>query len=136
MIPFINSSFRTKNEKILCGQSLSAIFTQYYLLTSFNSFNSYIICSGGFLDCEEYFNKLTAKYLEIEQGKKTKIFFTHGLKDFLDPNEINRNQLLGFSQKIKSKENVICELKIYEAEGHVPFQSLYHGLKFIYKSDN
>jgi len=30
--------------------------------------------------------------------------------------------LSGYSQKIKFKENVICELKIYDAKGHFPFQ--------------
>lgn len=41
---------------------------------------------------------------------------------------------IGFKDSIESKENVICKLKIYEDEGHVPFQSLYHGLRFIYSS--
>lgn len=136
LILYINSHFRTTNEKILCGQSLSAVFTLYYLLTSPDSFNSYIICSLGFLDCEEYFNNLTTEFLKTKQDKTTKIFLTHGLTDFLDPNGTNKKQLSGFNQKIKSKENVFCDLKIYEAEGHVPFQSLYHGLRFIYKPDN
>lgn len=132
LIPHINSSYRTTNEKILCGQSLSAIFTLYYFLTSPNSFNSYIACSGGFLDCEDYFNSITASFLDKEIEKPIKIFLTYGKKDFLDPNGDNERQLSGLNQKIKGKKNVICALKIYEDEGHVPFQSLYHGLKFIY----
>ncbi len=135
LVPYINKSFRTTNEKILCGQSLSAIFTLYYFLTNTNSFDSYIVCSGAFLDCGEYFDDLTANFLKTKNNNLTKIFLTHGLNDFLDPDGINRKQLSDFSQKIKSKENVVCELKIYEDEGHVPFQSLYHGLKFIYTPD-
>ncbi len=135
LVPYINKSFRTTNEKILCGQSLSAIFTLYYFLTNTNSFDSYIVCSGAFLDCGEYFDDLTANFLKTKNNNLTKIFLTHGLNDFLDPDGINRKQLSNFSQKIKSKENVVCELKIYEDEGHVPFQSLYHGLKFIYTPD-
>ena len=135
LVPYINKSFRTTNEKILCGQSLSAIFTLYYFLTNINSFDSYIVCSGAFLDCGEYFDDLTANFLKTKNNNLTKIFLTHGLNDFLDPDGINRKQLSDFSQKIKSKENVVCELKIYEDEGHVPFQSLYHGLKFIYTPD-
>lgn len=135
LVPYINKSFRTTNEKILCGQSLSAIFTLYYFLTNTNFFDSYIVCSGAFLDCGEYFDDLTANFLKTKNNKLTKIFLTHGLKDFLDPDGINRKQLSDFSQKIKSKENVACELKVYEDEGHVPFQSLYHGLKFISTSD-
>ena len=136
LIPHINNSYRTTGEKILCGQSLSAIFTLYYLLTSPDSFGSYIICSGGFLDCEEDFNNLTTDFLKTKENKTTKIFLTHGQKDFLDPDEVNKKQLSDFSKRITAKENVVCELKVYEDEGHVPFQSLYHGLKFIYSLDN
>lgn len=135
LIPHINSTYRTTNEKILCGQSLSSIFTLYFFLTSPDFFDSYIICSGGFLDCEEYFNNLTTEFLEAKLNKTTKIFLTHGLEDYLDPNGINNKQLSDFSKKIKTKENILCELKVYEDEGHVPFQSLYHGLKFIYMSN-
>ena len=42
LIPQINSSYRTSSEKILCGQSLSAVFTLYYFLTSPDSFDSFI----------------------------------------------------------------------------------------------
>ncbi len=135
LIPYVDSKYRTTDEKILCGQSLSAIFTLYYLLTSQDSFDSYIICSGGFLDCEDYFNSLISGFLNAKQKKKTKVFLTYGKNDFLDPNGSNEKQLVEFSQKIMNKENLSCELKIYDNEGHVPFQSLYHGLKFIYTAE-
>ena len=134
-VPHINTSYRTTNEKILCGQSLSALFTLYYFLTSPNSFDSFIACSGGFPGCEEYFNHLTTDFLKTEQSKPTTIYLTHGLKDFLDADGAIKKQLLNFTQRIESKENIVCKLKIYEDEGHVPFQSLYHGLKFIYASE-
>ena len=135
LMPHIDGSYRTTNEKLLCGQSLSAIFTLYYLLTSPDSFDSFIACSGGFPDCEEYFINLTNDFLKTKQTKTTNIFLTHGLKDFLDPEGIIKEQLLRFTDKIESKENVVSKLKIYEDEGHVPFQSLYHGLRFIYATE-
>jgi len=135
LMPHIDGSYRTTNEKLLCGQSLSAIFTLYYLLTSPDSFDSFIAYSGGFPDCEEYFIKLTNDFLKTKQTKTTNIFLTHGLKDFLDPEGIIKEQLLRFTDKIESKENVVSKLKIYEDEGHVPFQSLYHGLRFIYTTE-
>lgn len=134
LIPHINNSYRTTNEKLLCGQSLSAIFTMYYFLTSPDSFDSYIACSGGFPDCEEYFINLTNDFMKIKQDKTRNIFLTHGLTDFLDPDGVIKRQLLSFTEKIETKENIACKLKIYEDEGHVPFQSLYHGLRFIYAS--
>ncbi len=134
LIPYINNSYRTTNEKLLCGQSLSALFTLYYFLTNPASFDSFIVCSGGFPDCEEYFIKLTNDYMETGPDKPTNIFLTHGQKDFLDPEGVIKKQLLDFTKRIESNEKTICKLKIYEDEGHVPFQSLYHGLRFIYSS--
>jgi predicted alpha/beta superfamily hydrolase len=136
LIPHVNSSYRTKNKKILCGQSLSAVFALYYFLTSPDSFDSFIASSGGFPECEEYFINLTSNFLKAEQEKPTNIFLTHGMNDFLDQEGAIKKQLVDFIQRIESKNNISCKLKIYENEGHVPFQSLYHGLKFIYKSDN
>jgi len=133
LIPHINSSYMTTNERALCGQSLSAIFTLYYFLTSPDSFDSFIVCSGGFPDCEEYFINLTNDMLLSKQNKTKNIFLTHGLKDFLDPDGVIKNQLLNFTQLIESDENIVCKLKIYEEEGHVPYQSLYHGLRFLYE---
>lgn len=133
LIPHINKSYRTTNEKLLCGQSLSAIFTLYYFLTSPDSFNSFIACSGGFPDCEEYFMNLTKNMLQAKHTSMRKLFLTHGLKDFLDPDGVIEKQLLDFSQLIKSDENMVCEYKIYKEEGHVPFQSLYHGLRYLYE---
>lgn len=131
LIPHINSSYRTTNKKVLCGQSLSAVFTLYYFLTSPDSFDSFIACSGGFPDCEEYFINLINDMLLTKQNKTKKIFLTHGSKDFLDPEGVIKNQLLNFTQLIESDENIVCKLKIYEEEGHVPYQSLYHGLRFL-----
>ena len=138
LIPHINESYRTTNEKLLCGQSLSAVFTLYYFLTSPDTFDSFIACSGGFPDCEEYFNTLTKEFLSrslgTKQNKTKNIFLTYGQKDFLDPNGVIKEQLINFTQLIESKEKLNCELKIYKEEGHVPYQSLYHGLRFIYAS--
>jgi len=135
LVPHINSSYRTTNEKLLCGQSLSAIFTLYYFLSDPDSFDSFIACSGGFPDCEEYFIDLTNNFLKRKQHETKKIFLTHGLNDFLDQEGVIKTQILSFTKNIETKENIVCELKIYEEEGHVPFQSLYHGLKFIYASN-
>jgi predicted alpha/beta superfamily hydrolase len=133
LIPHINKSYRTTNEKLLCGQSLSAMFTLYYFLTSPGSFDSFIACSGGFPDCEQYFMNLTKDMLQTKQTQTRKIFLTHGLEDFIDPEGVIEKQLSNFNQLIESDENIVCEYKKYKNEGHVPFQSLYHGLRFFYE---
>jgi len=129
----MSSSYRTTDERMLCGQSLSSIFTLYCFLTSPDSFEAYIACSAGFPDCEAYFINLTNEMMETEQKKLKKVFLTYGAKDFLDHDGVIEKQLSKFTQLIESVENIDCKLKIYKDEGHVPYQSLYHGLKFFYE---
>lgn len=129
----MTSSYRVTDERILCGQSLSSIFTMYCFLTSPDSFDSYIASSAGFPDCEPYFIKLTNKMLETNRSKLKKVFLSYGAKDFLDPDGVIEKQLANFSQLIESDKNIDCKYRIYVDEGHVPYQSLYHGLKFVYE---
>lgn len=134
LIPHIQNSYRATNEKLLCGQSLSSIFTLYYFLTSPDSFDSYIACSAGFPDCEDYFISLAKDMLKTKQKETKKIFLTHGSKDFLDQDGIIKEQILNFTRLISSDENLDYKFHVYPDEGHVPYPSLYHGLKFTYES--
>ena len=133
LIPHITSSYRTSNEKLFCGQSLSSLFALYYFLTSPDSFASYIACSAGFPDCEDYFISLTKDMLKTKQNETKKIFLTYGSKDFLDPNGIIIEQIQNFTKVISSDENIDYYFHVYPEEGHVPYPSLYHALKFIYE---
>ena len=133
LFPHMSSSYRITDERILCGQSLSTIFTLYCFLTSPDMFEAYIASSAGFPDCEPYFTKLTKKMLDSKQKKMKKVFLSYGSNDFLDPDGVIGKQLSNFTQLIEADENIDCLYKIYEEEGHVPYQSLYHGLKFIFE---
>jgi len=134
LIPYIDSKYRTTDERVLCGQSLSSIFTLYDLLTEPTTFDSYIACSAGFPGCEEYFMNLAEKMKSTHYDKKRTVFMTNGLEDPLDPDG-KMNQVIGdFSNMIESADSITCKYVTYENEGHVPYQSLYHGLRFIYKS--
>ncbi len=130
---YMSSSYRITDKKVLCGQSLSSIFTLYCFLTSPYMFDSYIASSAGFPDCEEYFINLTNEMLETKQEKLKKLFLTYGVNDPLDPERVIKQQLSNFTQLIESDDNIDYKFKIYEDEGHVPYQSLYHGLKFLYE---
>ncbi len=129
----MSNSYRITDERVLCGQSLSTIFTLYCFLTSPHMFDSYIASSAGFPDCEPYFINLTNKMLETEHKKLKKVFLTYGSKDPLDPEGVIGKQLSDFIKLIESDKNIESRLEIYEDEGHVPYQSMYHGLKFLYK---
>ena len=132
LVPYIDRKYRTTNERILCGQSLSSIFTLYNLLTEPSTFDSYIACSAGFPGCEEYFMNLAKEMKSTYSGRKTTVFLTNGLQDPLDPVGVIIQNINDFSILINSIDNIRCKYLTYENEGHVPYQSVYHGLKFIY----
>ena len=132
LIPYIDGKFRTTNERILCGQSLSSIFTLYAFLTNPLTFDSYIACSAGFPGCEEYFMNLAKDMNNTILNRKTTLVLTNGLKDPLDPEGKMDQIIRDFTSLITPINNIQCEYLTYKNEGHVPYQSLYHGLKFIY----
>jgi len=133
LIPHIDSKYRTTDDRILCGQSLSSVFTIYSFLKEAGLFDSYIACSAGFPDCEDYFTELANKMLKADTKHDVKIFMTNGEKDFLDSEGIMDAQIKRFSFLINSEDNITGKYVNYGNEGHVPYQSLYHGLKFIYE---
>ena len=138
LIPYIETNYKTNNERIICGQSLSGMFTSYAFLTKPELFDSYIICSAAFPGCESYFKELSLKaFLEKDNYMGKKLLMTNGLKDPLDPEGKQHEQIIDFSNSIKEllKNQVTHKYKIYENEGHVPYHSLYDGLKFIFESN-
>jgi uncharacterized protein len=135
LIPYIETKYRTTEDRILCGQSLSGVFTIYAFLAKPQLFNSYIASSGSFPDCEKYFKDLSFKsFQQIDDFNGQKLFITNGLKDELDPDGRENQAVIDFSVSVKAElsDRVKYKYLTYENEGHVPFHSLYDGLKFIY----
>lgn len=138
LIPFIDKKYQTNQNRILCGQSLSGVLTLYTFLSKPKLFNSYIVSSGAFPGCNNYFMDLRdISFQQINQFNGRKIFITNGLHDPLDPNGEIEKQILDFSNSIHEilGKKVLHKYVIYENEGHVPFHSLYDGLKFIFESN-
>lgn len=135
LIPYIESNYRVNNNRIIYGQSLSAVFTLYAFLTKPHLFNSYIACSGAFPDCEPFFTELANNaFLQIDQFENKKLIITHGLKDPLDPDGTVHHQMTDFSKSIELKLGQIMSVKYlsYENEGHVPKSSLHDGLAYLF----
>lgn len=135
LIPYVENEYNTTQEKIICGQSLSSLFVLYALLEKPELFDSFIASSAGFPDCEDYFKKLADTSLQqIDRFDGRKIFISNGMKDPLDPNGSMHLQILDFSNELVRilGNSVSLKYLTYESEGHVPFHSLYDGLKFIY----
>jgi len=138
LIPYIENKYRTKDDRILYGQSMTSVFTIYTFLESPELFNSYIASSGAFPGCESFFKELSLKsFQQNDQFHGQKIFITNGLNDPLNSQVDALRQMTGFSSLLKDELGMKVGYKYltYENGGHVPFYSLYDGLKFIYESD-
>ena len=136
LIPFIETKYRTNGDRILYGQSMSSIFTIYSFLHKPKQFTHYIASSGAFPDCENYFSELCSEaFKQKKQYNGQKIFITNGLKDKLDPNGEMNQAMQEFSASVKNNLEAKIAIKYmsYKNEGHIPFQSLYHGLKFVFQ---
>ena len=139
LIPQIEKKYRTNQQRILCGNSLSGLFTLYVLLTKPQLFESYIGRSAGWLgDMNDYFTTLANKAFQqpnLYKGKK--IFMSNSLIDDYDKDHVVHKQMLEFSEKIKAKmgDRVQYKYVTYNNYPHVPFPSLYDGLKYIFEGD-
>jgi predicted alpha/beta superfamily hydrolase len=139
LIPHIEKKYRSNQERILCGKSLSGLFTLYTLLTRPQLFGSYIGRSAGWLgDMNDYFTTLTDKaFRQPDLYKGKKIFMSNSLIDDYDKDHVVHKQMLEFSGKIKAKlgDRVQYKYVTYNNYPHVPFPSLYDGLKYIFETD-
>lgn len=139
LIPYVEDNYQASRERIICGQSLSSVFVLYGLLTKPELFDSYIASSGGFPACEDFFKTLyNTAFQQPDTYVGKTVFITHGLEDPLDSKgEINQ-QMLDFSNSVRDNlgNTISYKYSIYEHEGHVPFHSLYDGLKYVYESKN
>ena len=139
LIPQIENKYRSNQQRILCGKSLSGLFTLYALLTRPQLFESYIGRSAGWLrDMSDYFTTLTDKaFQQPNLYKGRRIFMSNSLIDNYDKDQSVHKQMLEFSEKIKAKlgDRVQYKYVTYDNYPHVPFPSLYDGLKYIFEAE-
>jgi predicted alpha/beta superfamily hydrolase len=101
LIPQIEKKYRSNQQRILCGKSLSGLFTLYALLTRPQLFGSYIGRSAGWLgDMNDYFTTLTDKAFHNPTCTKARrIFMSNSLIDDYDKDHVVHKQMLEFSGK-------------------------------------
>jgi len=135
LIPAIEKKYRTNHKRILCGQSLSGLFTLYALLAKPKLFDAYLGCSAGwFADIDDYFMELSRNaFKDADQFTGKKIFMANSLIDKYDADHKIHQQMLNFSELLKTKlgDKVIYKYVTYDNYGHVPYPSFYDGLKYI-----
>ncbi|MBN1878336.1 MAG: alpha/beta hydrolase [Anaerolineae bacterium] len=139
LIPFINTQYRANDFKILCGQSAGSAFTFHSFVNNPDLFNAYILMSFG---CSEnskaVFQNAIMSSQDIQNIHHGAFFFTNAAVDPYDPTGIrtqNGKMVVDMLVEHVPKTNRIL-YKVYDDEGHVPFPSLYDGLRWFYNKNN
>ena len=103
LIPKIEINNRANGQRILCGQSLSAVFTLYALLKEPQLFDSYIANSvGWYADMDDFFSPLVDKAFQSPANYKgKKIFMANSENDSYDPRKEILKSMDSFSKKVQ-----------------------------------
>ncbi len=131
IIPFINSTYRTKVERTLIGHSFGAVLASWIILNRPTIFEKYIVISP-ILDLEN--NAMFEEISHLAKTTKAKIYFCAGS---LEANYSSNKNLIGdlkkFQQQISLSPNIISKVEIFEDEYHasvVPL-AVSRGLRFV-----
>ena len=130
LIPYINSHYRTKPFSILYGGSNAGIFTLYALLKTPHLFQAYIAGSPMIGHCRDFIYSQANQFIKTKLTGKRHLFFIYGKDDFRKVTQY----VPAFKKFIESNhiENLNFAVKIIPDDGHVPYTSLFYGLRFIF----
>ena len=135
LIPEIESKNRTSHKRILCGQSLSAVFALYVFLKEPKLFDSYLANSvGWYSDMDYFFSPLVQKAFQKPQAFDGKtLFLANSENDGYDPRKEVLKSIDGFSMEVDQKlgKRLKYKYEIYSKYGHSPYPAFYDGMKFI-----
>jgi predicted alpha/beta superfamily hydrolase len=135
LFPFVRAQYRTSNFAILCGQSASSMFACYAFLKRPQLFDAYVFSSFGFSDqgYKAFKNGLLPE-LSLTGLHKRTLFVANAQADPYDPEGARARNGLRFLDALTqvAGSNIFLKHEIYSDEGHVPYPSLYDGLKWIY----
>ena len=138
LIPFVDRNYRTNGFRILCGQSLSSLFALYSFLEQPDIFDAYILGSFGFYkeSLSVLFENELKRNSDIKSIGTKYLFVGNGKLDKNDPDGTITKRGDQFLELLKQTvpSSVMMKCKVYEEEGHVPYPTIYDGLKWIYNN--
>ena len=136
LIPFVDRNYRTNGFRILCGQSLSSLFALYSFLEQPDIFDAYILGSFGFYkeSLAVLFENELKRNSDLKSIGTKYLFVGNGKLDKNDPDGTITKRGDQFLELLKQTvpSSVMMKCKVYEEEGHVPYPTIYEGLKWIY----
>ena len=130
LIPYINSSYRTSNERALSGHSLGGLFATWMMLNHPSVFEKYIIL-GPSLWIEK--GQMMKQANKLQSSTKITAYFAVGSKEH-DANRSMVDEVKLFYSDLPKNKNFKSKLEIIDDENHVSMvpASLTKGFKFLF----
>jgi len=130
LTPYINKNYRTEPFRVIFGGSNAGLFVVYVLLESPDSFAVYIAGSPMIGHCPEFMYEKAESYAKKSLTSRKFLYMIYGKGDYPAVTKFvpDFHEFLDKS----APGNHSAELKIIDNEGHVPYTSLYDGLRFVF----
>lgn len=128
LVPTIDSEYRSSGYKLLYGASNAGVFGLYASFKSPNLFDVVISPSPMIGWCPDMIREIASK--SFKQKWSTKLFMIYGKTDY--PQVTEHVPWFTAFLKENAPEGLKWDSHLIEAEGHVPFQSLYNGLRWVF----
>jgi predicted alpha/beta superfamily hydrolase len=136
LIPFVETHYRTNGFRSVAGQSASSCFALYSFLKQPALFDAYLLSSFGLHNESRaaLFEKELKANQDLKKLGKKYVFVANGKRDSYDPDGSRTKRGEQFLESLKKTvpETVLIRQRMYDDEGHVPFPTIYDGLKWIY----
>jgi len=128
--PYIEKEYRTTNYNILFGASNGGLFALYTLLNKPYCFDAIISISPSIGHCPDLLKEQVKLFVKNASQKKKPIYFNYGKTD--NPYTLDfLPQFFTFFKEILPV-NYPVKLELIESQGHVPFGSIFEGLKYTF----
>ena len=126
LIPFINTTYRSSDDRILFGWERGADFANYALFTAPNLFNAALISNGAWEDAN-----LIDTFIAQKTSTKKYLYIANSS---LDIYTIQSTDLLAKTLKEKSPNQLDWKYQLFNTEAHgtTAYLALYHGLRNYY----
>jgi predicted alpha/beta superfamily hydrolase len=133
-LPFIAANYRTNGFRVLYGQSASSVFACYAFLKRARLFDACVLSSFGLSEQGRAFLKDVLPALGPGGFRERALFAANGQVDPYDPAGTRASNGLRFLDALAQspESRIVLRYETYRDEGHVPYPSLYDGLKWIY----
>ncbi len=127
--PAINTTYRTTDYNLIYGASNAGLFTIYALLKNPKAFNGVISSSPMIGWCEDTINEIMSESFK-NHSYSNRLYIIYGKDDY--PEVTDTVPVFTEHLTANAPNGLRWKLKYLPDEGHVPYTSIYDGLRFLF----